>query len=133
MSARASSPAPLLASSRAAVLGLTVLAASAALRCSSWDTGSPAGDEAEKACVDTIEAQARAAERCGRDYLASRDLFLRRDANGDCKNIRAIRDEASLRKTCLPFFASVTCDDLASGKSDPTCARQLQRTSATEP
>lgn len=127
MSARAS----VLASVLAASPGLTALAAVAG--CSSWDTGSPAGDEGEKACIDTVEAQARAAERCGDDYLASRDLFLRRDANGDCKNIRSVRDEVSLRNTCLPFFASVTCEDRTSGKSDPTCARQLQRTSPTGP
>ena len=60
-------------------LGARVLVASAfalvlAPACSSWDTGTPPSDGAERACLDTIEAFARAAERCGSEYK----LTLRR-------------------------------------------------------
>jgi hypothetical protein len=106
------------------------LAALAASSCSSWDTGSDIGDGPRLACIDTIEAFARTAERCGADYKTSYDLFLRRDAAGDCRNVRSIRDEATLRSQCIPFVESLSCSDLGSGKSDPSCAKQLQRTTS---
>jgi len=95
--------------------------------CSSWDTGSDSGKGSEQACLDTIEASARAAERCGADYKLTYDQLLQRNANGDCKNVRSIRDEAALRKTCLPFLQTQSCDDLHDGLVDPSCAAQLQR------
>lgn len=95
--------------------------------CSSWDTGSDPGSGAELACLDTIDAFARAAERCGAEYKKSYDDLLMRNANGDCKNVRTIRDEAALRKTCLPFMKTQSCGDLHDGVVDPSCAVQLQR------
>lgn len=97
--------------------------------CGSYDTGAPDDAQAERACLDTVDAFARAAERCGADYKTSFDTFLRRDANGDCKNVRSIRDESALRKMCLPFVRSQPCDDLANGVIDPSCAAQLLRPS----
>jgi hypothetical protein len=95
--------------------------------CGSYDTGAPDDAQAERACLDTVDAFARAAERCGGDYKTSYDSFLRRDANGDCKNVSSIRDENALRKTCIPFVQSEACDDLTNGVTDPSCAAQLQR------
>jgi hypothetical protein len=95
--------------------------------CGSYDTGAPDDAQAERACLDAVDAFARAAERCGADYKTSFDTFLRRDANGDCKNVSTIRDETALRKTCIPFVRSQTCADLANGVTDPSCAAQLQR------
>lgn len=95
--------------------------------CGSWDTGSDSGKGAEQACLDTVDAFARAAERCGSEYKTSYDDLLARNANGDCKNVRAIRDEAALRKTCLPFMKTQSCKDLHDGLIDPSCATQLQR------
>ncbi len=95
--------------------------------CSSWDTGSDSGTGAEQACLDTIAAFARAAERCGSEYKSTYDDLLMRNANGDCKNVRTIRDEAALRKTCLPFMKTQSCSDLHDGVVDPSCAVQLQR------
>jgi hypothetical protein len=106
-----------------AVLALACACAS----CSSWDTGSGNVFEGERACLDTIEVFARAAERCGDEYKVSYDRFLKRDANGDCKNVRTIRDESELRQTCFPFVESQSCDDQEAGLMDPSCARQLQR------
>jgi hypothetical protein len=113
--------------SRAPVLFL-LLAACAA--CSSWDTGSGTGDEAEQACKATLSAYARAHERCGEDYQTAYDRLLKDNAAGDCKNVRTIRDEPALRETCIPFVNALTCEALAQGKTDPACARQLQRTAS---
>jgi hypothetical protein len=113
---------------RARALAVSALAfALVAAACSSWDTGTEPGNGAELACLDTIEAFARAAERCGDDYKATYDALLQRNANGDCKNVRTIRDEAALRKTCLPFTKTQSCDDRRNGVIDPSCAEQLQR------
>ena len=95
--------------------------------CSSWDTGSAPGNGAELACLDTIEAFARAADRCGAEYKTTYDDLLMRNANGDCKNVCTTRNEAALRKTCLPFMKTQSCRDLRDGLIDPSCATQLQR------
>jgi hypothetical protein len=106
---------------------LLVGSALAFTACSSWDTGSDNGNRPEQACLDTIEAFARAAERCGAEYKTTYDALLQRNANGDCKNVRSIRDENALRKTCLPFMQTQSCKDLHDGLVDPSCAAQLQR------
>ena len=107
----------------AALLG-TVATLSA---CGSYDTGSGNDNAPEQACLDVIAAFSHTAERCGGDYATEHDLLVKRDANGDCKNVRSIRDEAALRTTCIPFVTSQPCADFTSGKIDPTCAQQLQR------
>lgn len=112
--------------------GLILLLAGACA-CSSWNTGSGTEDDAERACAATIEAYARASERCGADYKTSYDALLSENAAGDCKNVRTIRDEPSLRETCIPFVESLTCKELADGKTDPSCSRQLQRTASLTP
>lgn len=81
----------------------------------------------EQACIDTAEAVARSAERCGDDYKVSYDGFVQAAAAGDCGNVDRIRDEAALRDTCIPYLATISCDDLAAGTIDPTCAMQLVR------
>lgn len=112
--------------------GLLLLVAGSAA-CSSWDTGSGTGNDSELACAETVEAYARAAERCGQDYKTAYDELLRENAAGDCKNVRTIRDEPSLRQRCIPFIQSLTCKELADGKADPSCSRQLQRTASFTP
>jgi len=112
------------------VLVASVALTSLALACSacgSHDTGSGDGNGAEHACLDTIEAFARAAERCGNEYKTAYESLVRREANGDCKNVRAIRDESALRKTCIPFVETQSCKDFTNGVTDPSCTRQLQR------
>ncbi len=101
--------------------------ATALFACGSYNTGSGNDDAPEQACLDVIDAFSRAAERCGADYATVHDALVKRDANGDCKNVRSIRDEAALRGTCIPFVMSQSCVDLAAGKLDPSCAEQLQR------
>ena len=95
--------------------------------CGSYNTGSGNDNAPEQACLDVIDAFARTAERCGVDYATEHDLLVKRDANGDCKNVRSIRDESALRSTCIPSVMAQSCADFASGKLDPTCAAQLQR------
>jgi hypothetical protein len=104
-----------------------VLAPTLVLACGSYDTGSGNDSAAEQACLDVIAAFAHAAERCGSDYATEHDRLIKRDANGDCKNVRTIRDEAALRSTCIPFVTSQPCKDFTNGKVDETCAQQLQR------
>jgi len=98
--------------------------------CSSWDTGSDSGEGPHLACADTIEAFARTAERCGEDYRTTYDALVQRDAKGDCKNVSSIRDEFALRTRCIPFVQSLSCEDMAAGKTELACARQLQRTTS---
>ena len=114
-------------------LGVSLAFVAFVASCSSWDTGSDNGDGPRQACVDTVEALARTAERCGQDYMTSYDAFLKRDANGDCKNVSSIRDEATLRGRCIPFVQSVSCADIAAGKTELACAKQLQRTASFTP
>jgi hypothetical protein len=101
--------------------------------CSSWDTGSGSGDSAEQVCLITMETFARAAERCGVDYHTAYDFLVMREANGDCKNVRTIRDETSLLKTCLPYVRKESCKEVLSGTTDPSCSKQLQRTASLRP
>jgi hypothetical protein len=95
--------------------------------CGSYDTGIVNENAAEHACLDVIDTFARTAERCGGDYATEHDRLVQRDAKGDCKNVRSIRDETALRDTCIPFVKSQSCSDFTSGKLDPSCAEQLQR------
>jgi hypothetical protein len=113
--------------------GALVVLLAAFPACSSWDTGSGTGDDAEQACNATLEAYARAAERCGEDYKTAYDTLLQANAAGDCKNVRSIRDERALRETCIPFVLALSCEEQANGKTDPSCARQLQRTAGFTP
>jgi hypothetical protein len=101
--------------------------------CSSQSTGEGNASTPEKACLDTCEAFARASERCGADYKSSYDAILKSIANGDCKNVVSVRDEAALRSTCIPAVQSIACADLTNGKLDPSCTKQLQRTASLEP
>jgi hypothetical protein len=116
----------------AALVALVALAPVVAA-CSSWSTGSGSGDEAEQACNAIIDAYARAAERCGDDYKTRYDALVRESAGGDCKNVRAIRDERALRETCIPFVRSLTCAELDQGRTDPSCTAQLERTAGLVP
>lgn len=95
--------------------------------CGSYDTGSGEDNPSEHACLDVIDAFARTAERCGGDYATEHDRLVQRDAKGDCKNVRSIRDENALRSTCIPFVKSQPCHDFTAGVLDPSCAEQLQR------
>lgn len=95
--------------------------------CSSWNTGSSADQSGELACLDTCEAIARASERCGLEYKRSYDAILKAVAKGDCKNVLTVRDEPSLRQTCLPSLSTEICTKVIAGDYDPSCSRQLQR------
>lgn len=81
----------------------------------------------EKACADTADAIAKAAQRCGEQYSASYDAFVATAAAGSCGNIVRARDELALRGTCFPALGAATCDDLRAGKIDVSCTAQLIR------
>ena len=107
-----------------ALPGLLLFATAA---CSSWDTGTPSGREGERACLDTVEALARASERCGFEYQRVYDQQLATVAAGDCKNVTTIRDEDKLRNVCLPSLATEDCKKVEANEHDESCSKQLQR------
>jgi hypothetical protein len=94
--------------------------------CSSSTPGS-SRSPSEQACIDTADAVAKAAQRCGQDYKRNYDEFIRVAAAGNCANIVQVRDEASLRSTCLPSMTTIACEDLSAGKIDDACKGQLLR------
>ena len=82
-----------------------------------------------QACMDTADALADAAQRCGLDYQVNYDAFVDAVASGNCGNIIAVRDESSLRGVCIPTLRNLSCDDLNSSTLalPPECMQQLQR------
>jgi hypothetical protein len=109
------------------VVRALVLALLATAACSSWNTGTPPGREGERACLDTVEAIARAAERCGLEYQRAYDQALADVAAGDCKNVASVRDETQLRNVCLPSLATEDCHKVQANDHDASCSKQLQR------
>ena len=101
--------------------------------CSSRGTGTSDGNGAELACLDTCEALARAGERCGLEYKRLYDMVVTDVANGDCKNVVSIRDEAVLRAHCLPGLRTELCSNVLNGRHDASCSTQLQRTASLMP
>lgn len=123
----------LLAPDRVSVAFRCVLASLLAASCSSWSTGPGDPRGPERACLDTCEALARAGERCGLEYKRVYDRSLRDVANGDCKNVSGIRDEALLRDACIPALATEACANVVAGQHDASCSKQLQRTASFVP
>ena len=66
---------------------------------------------AGKACLDTADAFATAAQRCGGNYDAERQAFINDLANGDCNSVRSATRPSSGR-SALPSFATISCSDL---------------------
>lgn len=81
---------------------------------------------AAKACLDTADAFATAAKRCGGDYDAERAAFIRDLAKGDC-NAVTIRNEPELRTKCFPSLTKISCFNLKEQRLDPSCAEQILR------
>jgi hypothetical protein len=79
---------------------------------------------AEQACLDVADAIGKAAQRCGQDYQANFDAF--ETQLGGCDNAAGVRDEATLRSTCLPSLGTVTCADITAGRIDDSCRAQIQ-------
>jgi hypothetical protein len=88
-------------------------------------TGDGSGSSTpQKACTDTADGVAKAAQRCGQDYQTNYDAFVQ--ALGGCDNVIAVRDEGSLRGTCLPSLQAISCADLLAGNLDASCRQQLE-------
>lgn len=77
-----------------------------------------------QACLDTADAFAKAAMRCGGDYAAEHAAFIKDLAGGDC-NAVTIRNVAELRNRCFPSLATISCTDLMQQRFDPSCAEQI--------
>jgi hypothetical protein len=97
--------------------------------CSSTTT-STAVSGPTKACNDTADAVAKAAQRCGSDYQSNYNAFV--NAVGTCEKIVQIRDETSLRSTCLPSLSTISCTDLMAGNLDASCKGQLLKSMSVE-
>ena len=98
------------------------------------DGGAASNPAAEKACLDTADAVAKASQRCGCtvdagaancDYKTNYDSFIKNAVGGNCANTRRVRDETSLRSKCLPSLATVSCPDFLAKRIDATCIDQL--------
>lgn len=101
-----------------------------AVGCSS--TNSSNGNAAQS-CRDTVDALAKAFERCGTPYATASEAIVKSAANGDCNNVNAIRDEASLRQVCLPSLTTLQCSALTAGNLDASCRSQLQHPASFTP
>jgi hypothetical protein len=109
-----------------------VAAASLAVACASTDDGGDDGGDfssPEQACLDTADALAGSAQRCGYDYKANFDAFVNSAAQGDCRNIIAVRDKSSLYAECIPYMQGLTCEQVSSGNLNlpASCVDQLLR------
>ena len=95
--------------------------------CSEDSSSSRATTGPQKACEDTANAFAAAAQRaCGQSFQANYDAFVQSAANGSCANILQVRDEASLRSVCLPWLSTATCTELSDATAMPAeCKGQL--------
>ena len=82
--------------------------------------------KAGQACLDTADAFAAAAMRCGGDPVAEKKAFIRDLANGDCDSV-SIRNESELRSGCIPSFSTISCRDLTQQRFAPSCAEQIIR------
>lgn len=78
------------------------------------------------ACVDTANAVAFAAQRCGELFADAFQAFVQAAAGGDCKNVKSIRDANALYTQCIPWIQKAKCADLQSGNLPDTCLSQLQ-------
>jgi hypothetical protein len=79
-----------------------------------------------QACRDLADVVARAVLRCASgSYQATYDAFVDAAANGDCENIIALRDRATLYDECIPSLDVIACTDLTAGNLDASCKGQL--------
>ncbi len=93
---------------------------------STSDGGEGGTTTAGLACLDTANAFATAAKRCGGNYESERAAFIRDLAGGDC-NAVSIRNETELRSQCIPTFSTISCADLTNQRFAPGCAEQIIR------
>jgi hypothetical protein len=107
------------------LVAMLFVPAVALVACSSTSSGGGGTTGPQQACLDTADAVAKAAQRCGGDYQANYDAFVKCSANSDCKNITSVNNESSLRGTCIPSFSSISCPNLAAGNVDASCKAQL--------
>ncbi len=108
-------------------LALALSLAAAALvtaGCKSGRTGPQA------ACDEAVDLLADAIQRC--DPSATDRAALEAEIensstmNQGCGRVVSLRDENELRNVCFPSIRSVSCTDLAAGRLDAACSRQLE-------
>jgi hypothetical protein len=71
-------------------------------------------DRAVEACRDMADTLAGLIRECSTvdAYRPAYDAFVQAAADGDCRNVVALRDEAALYQDCLPAIHSLGCYQL---------------------
>lgn len=92
----------------------------------STGTGGSTAADAQRACLDFVDAAASAYAGCGYSYGEARDTILQQ-LGGDCIGIVQVRDETALRTECIPWFQAATCAELDSGPLPAGCEKQFSR------
>ena len=93
---------------------------------SGTSTSADAGTTAAyQECDDLATSYANAEVRCAQgDFAALKSSFISSVSGGDCRKA-IIREPLQLETTCVPSLASISCDDLANARVDPSCAQQI--------
>lgn len=89
------------------------------------DGSAPPSTSPRDVCVDTANAVATAAQRCGELFADAFQDFVNAAAGGDCKNVKNIRDVNELYTQCIPWIQRATCNDLRAGNLPDSCLGQL--------
>jgi hypothetical protein len=89
------------------------------------DGSTPQSVNPRDVCVDTANAVATAAQRCGELFADAFQDFVNAAAGGDCKNVKNIRDVNALYQSCIPWIQKATCNDLKAGNLPDSCLGQL--------
>ena len=85
------------------------------------------GRTPEQACLDLADSLGDLCERCQPGSYTECYNELLKVADGDCANIKDVRDMDLLYSTCIPWFGSVDCEYFLSGnfELDSSCKGQL--------
>lgn len=78
-------------------------------------------------CLDYAEVVAAACERCGRDYQANYEAFLKNiTPAGDCSDTTFVKDVRAFYEECIPWFQASDCETNA-GPSyvEESCSDQI--------
>ncbi len=74
-------------------------------------------------CLNTVEALARAHERCGGEYQVAYDMWL---VDLECDKATGLRDMDELLALCLPSIQTADCLEVIEGIYHAACDRQFK-------
>ena len=94
--------------------------------------GGDDGPDPEQACRDFADSLADMCVRCfpadPDAYSTCYDFVIQDLANGDCANVKSVRDATELYDECLPWMRTVACSVVTTPgfKVDSSCQGQLE-------